>query len=303
MEVVNCNLCGNGYADIIYSATAHKVGSQGGYACTNNAYGEYYQVVRCQQCGLFFCSPRPSSADLKSQYSKLSDDLYKQELSSRVLTFKRNLAHLAQYKKRGDLLDVGCSLGVFLSEARKKGYSVAGVEPSLWCVQQAKDLFRLDVCQGTDRDLNQFGRKFDVITLWDVLEHVPNPLKTLKRCKEALKNGGILAFSTVDIGSVYARLMGKRWPWLMRMHIYYFDKTTIKKYLNKVGLNLIEIKKYQHTVSLNYLLYKLKKISIWLYWLTKLIKRTILFNQNIYITFGLGDFMEVYARKDSGAKN
>lgn len=294
----NCNLCHSHQVKVIYPATVVRRRQAGlDYACTNAGHGEYYQLVRCSQCGLYFSSPRPKAADLENEYSNLTDDLYKQELSGRIITFQRNLAHLVRYQPRGDLLEIGCSIGSFLNEARAKGYRVSGIEPSLWCVQQAKKLFRLNLLQGTDKDLTQFGRQFDVITLWDVLEHVDDPLATLKRCRQALKPGGVLAFSTVDIGSLYARVMGKRWPWLMKMHIYYFDRTTIKKYLEQAGLSLMAITPYRHTVSLNYLLYKLKRISSWLFRLTNLAKKTILFNQNIYITFGLGDFMEVYARK------
>lgn len=292
-----CNLCGSGRVKIIYPAVLKSKTSQFDYACTNAGHGEYYQLVRCRQCGLYYSSPRPDLSTLTEAYLHQTDDIYQAELPGRIKTFRRNLANLADYKKRGNLLDVGAAIGVFLNEAKKKRWSVAGVEPSLWSVKQAKKLFGLKIRQGTDKDLKQFGHRFDVVTLWDVLEHVDNPLATLKRCRQALKPGGILAFSTVDIGSIYARLTGKRWPWLMKMHIYYFDKTTIKKYLVKAGFQPIVIKKYHHTVSLNYLLYKLKEINIWLYWLTKTVKRTILLNQNIYITFGLGDFMEVYAQK------
>lgn len=290
-----CNLCGGRSIKEIYPATVTN--SSGGYACTNDAHGQYFRLVRCSRCGLYFSHPRPTAAELAKEYSRLSDERYKQELAGRVLTFKRNLTNLAQYKSAGDLLDVGAALGVFVNQARKQGYAAVGIEPSWWCVKEAKKLFGLKLRQGTDKDLNRLGRKFDVVTLWDVLEHVDNPLATLKRLRRALKPGGILAFSTVDIGSGYARLLGRRWPWLMTMHLYYFDKTTIKKYLAKTGFKLLALKKYHHTISLDYLLYKLNKISRHLYWLVKTMKRVFLFNRNFYITFGLGDFMEVYAKK------
>lgn len=293
----NCNLCGSDSTRIIYPASLKSKTSQVDFACTNAGHGEYYQLVRCKNCGLYYSSPRPNSADLETAYSKQTDAMYQAELSGRIKTFSRNLVNLSGYKKSGSLLDVGSSMGVFIDLARKQGWLVAGIEPSRWAIIQAKKLFGLRIRQGTDRDLTKFGRKFDVVTMWDVLEHVNDPLVTLERCRKVLNPGGVLAFSTVDIGSVYARLMGKKWPWLMKMHIYYFDKNTIKKYLAKAGFKLIAIKKYRHTVSLNYLLYKLKEINLWLYLLTKLVKRLILLNQNIYITFGLGDFMEVYAKK------
>jgi len=299
LKVVNCNLCKSKGVEVVYPATISKSGStKFSYACTNDGHGEYYQIVRCKQCGLHFCSPRLNSSNLENEYSKLSDDIYQKELGGRIKTFQRNIVNISRYKKKGHLLDVGCSLGSFLSEAQKKEWIVEGIEPSSWCIKKAKELFNINIRQGTYKDLNKFGRKFDVITLWDVLEHLDDPLEALVKCREVLKDDGILVFSTVDIGSFYAKIMGKKWPWLMKMHIYYFDKKTIKEYLKKSGLSLIKIKKYKHTIGINYLLYKLKKINSLFYFLVKFIKKTIIFNKNIYITFGLGDFMEVYARKD-----
>jgi len=294
----NCNLCKSKDLKTIHPSTIPKTDStKFSIACTSAGHGEYYQLVKCNQCRLYFSSPRPGAADLVSEYSKLSDDIYKQELAGRIRTFQKSLNNLLKYKSNGSLLDVGCSIGVFLSEAKKKGFKVFGIEPSSWAVKKAKTLFKLSIKQGTYKQVSKFNQKFDVVTLWDVIEHVDDPLDMLKKCKSVLKPNGVLAFSTVDIGSFYAKLMGKKWPWLMRMHIYYFDKQSIRLYLKKAGLELISLKKYHHIVSLNYLLYKLKKINSFLYFLALLTKKTILLNKNIYITFGLGDFMEVYAKK------
>lgn len=85
----------------------------------------------------------------------------------------------------------------------------------------------------------------------------------------------------------------------MKMHIYYFDKSSIKKYLKECGFDVLAIKTYRHTVSIDYLLYKTKKINRGLHFLVKLIK-IIFSNRNIYLTIALGNFMEVYARKRPG---
>ena len=109
-----------------------------------------------------------------------------------------------------------------------------------------------------------------------------------------MKEDGILVFSTLDIGSPCARILGRRWPWLMKMHIYYFDRDSIERLLKKAGLRLIEFKRYKHTVSMDYLLYKLKDVNRFLYALTKAFTR----NRNGFVTIWLGYFVEVYAGKD-----
>lgn len=298
LKDVPCNLCDAYNHTVVYPSTVapHDL-TKFECSCTCERHGEYYQLVRCRHCGLYYSSPRPDANMLKTGYAGVEDAVYQEEMGGRVKTFQRNLKNISRYKKGGALLDVGCSMGVFLSEAKKAGWDVVGIEPSAWCVQQGRRLLNIDARQGTDDDLRSFGRRFDVITLWDVLEHVDDPFKTLKNCKDVLADDGVLVFSTVDIGRIYAKFLGKKWPWLMKMHIYYFDRSSIRKYLDRAGLELLEIRTYRHTVSLNYLLYKFNSINRHFYHLVKFFKNIVFFGKNIYVTIGMGDFMEVYARK------
>jgi len=295
-----CNLCKSDDAKKVYKSTiTNRYDDHISFTCTNNRHSEHFQVVKCKKCGLYYCSPRLGMNNLARIYSNVQDTIYKEELNGRIKTFKRNLKNLSKHKSNGTLLDIGCSIGVFLSIAKKDGWEVSGIEPSSWCAEQGKKIFNLkdNLFVKDIKDLDKLNKKYDVITMWDVLEHLDDPMQALIICKETLKEGGILAMSTVNIGSLYAKILGKRWPWLMTMHIYYFDKSTIRKYLDKVGLDLLEIRTYKHTISLNYLLYKLKSINIILYTIGKFIKKFLLFDKNIYLDVAFGDFMEIYAQK------
>lgn len=298
---IACDLCGSNTYDVVYASTIdEKRGQKDGYACSNDQHGEHYRIVRCQVCGLVFCSPRPDVQEIESGYQEIEDVLYREQAEGRRRTFRRNLKNLATYKNKGQLLDVGCYLGIFLDEAKKSGWDVKGMEPSKWCVEQGIKNFHLDIRQGTYRDIRNFSEKFDVVTMWDVLEHVDSPMKALGIMREALKEDGLLVFSTVDIGSWYARLLGPKWPWLMKMHIYYFDRRCIRQYLEKAGFKLSKIKTYQHVVSLKYLVYKLKRINKILFFAANGIYQILhFFKKEIYITVAMGDFMEVYAQKSS----
>jgi SAM-dependent methyltransferase len=248
---------------------------------------------------LHYVSPRPVGAELADLYAEVEDTVYQDEMDGRIRMFRRNVRNLNRHARKGRVLDLGCSIGVFLHLAKQDGWQIAGMEPSKWCVEAGRQRFGYgdEIRVGGYQDLASCGETFDAVTMWDVLEHVDDPLAALKSCGTALKPGGVLALSTVDIGSLYARLMGRRWPWLMKMHLYYFDRPSIRRYLDLAGFDVLEIRTYRHVVSLNYLRYKLRRIHSPAYHLLTFFQRILLFGRNLYVMVALGDFMEVYARK------
>ncbi|MBF0618902.1 MAG: class I SAM-dependent methyltransferase [Candidatus Omnitrophica bacterium] len=296
-----CNLCGSTRVLEQYPDTIGQNPGRGhSFACTNCGHGEHYRVVRCQECGLLFSSPRPDGNALEDEYQAVEDQSYvDDQTEGRSRAFEHNLDNLSRFKKNGDLLDVGCAIGIFLFRARARGWNVQGIEPSGWGVKRGRELFQLPLEQGTYKDLARFEKKFDAITMWDVLEHLDDPLAALKSCRVALKDDGVLAFSTVDSGSLYARVLGRRWPWLMMMHIFYFDRRTIRKYLEKAGFEILSIKAYQHVVSLKYLEYKLSSINGFLCCVIRVLRKVPLLS-GACLPVAMGDFMEVYAKKIEG---
>jgi len=73
------------------------------------------------------------------------------------------------------------------------------------------------------------------VTLWDVIEHLADPMREIQRAYRALKPGGLVVIHTMDIDSLFARVIGPKWPWLMEMHIYYFSQRTMAAMLEKAG--------------------------------------------------------------------
>lgn len=266
------------------------------FACTSPGHGEHYQVVRCRQCGLRYSSPRPNEERLNAEYHQVEDPMYERELEGRLTTFRRNLKLVETFCKAGTVLDIGAGMGVFLHLAQLNGWNVNGIEPSSWSAQKAKELYGLQIEVGGYGLAAQIHAELDVVTMWDVIEHVSDPLEALQVCNQVLKPGGKLIFSTVDAGSAYARFMGKAWPWLMKMHLYYFDRGTMAAYLRKAGFQTLQIRTYRHTISANYLAYKLRAIGgVWLPIAAGILDTRVLSAHQI--TFALGDFMEVVAVK------
>lgn len=226
--------------------------------CGATAYGPYRQrslphVVRCGGCGLVRVEEFPDSGRLAEIYSAeyfrndtsnvLGYADYESDRPFILRTAHRRLRKLEQLAPgRGRILDVGCAFGYFLEAARRRGWDVEGIDLSEHAVAYARQHLG-DAAVHTGQ-LEQAGLplgSFDVITLWDVVEHFPDPVEKLAYCRELLKPGGLLVLSTPDIGSPVARVTGPRWMGfkLADEHLYYFSRRTMGAMLERAGFAVV----------------------------------------------------------------
>jgi SAM-dependent methyltransferase len=301
MEYVRCNLCGADTTIVRYPCTIENRSAKGewtAYACTHSGYGRHYIIVQCQECGLVYTNPRLDPHDIVDTYKAVEDPLYLEERGGRVLTFERHLKPLERVAGLPDgrlLLDVGCYSGVFVEIAASHGWDAWGLEPSHWAVEQARAR-GLRVAQGTLDTADLPETHFDVVTMWDVIEHLTDPRKALERVHRLLRPGGLVVVHTIDIESLFARLMGARWPWLMEMHVYYFSRRTLRAMLEKCGFEVISDRPQGRYLRLGYLANRVGALmpvvgrpAEWL--VTKLGLR------GVAIPIDLGDLFTAYARK------
>jgi len=211
-------------------------------------------IWRCRSCGLLFQWPRPDEATLLARYAAVEDPLYLAEKENRRLTFRRALAHLGPPAGRR-LLDVGAYCGLFVGVAQEAGFRAEGIELSRWAVAQARAQ-GLVVRNESIEEHARSGTRYDLITMWDVVEHLSHPRRDLAACLGLLRRGGQLHLSTIDARSFLARGLGRRWPWLMEMHLIYFDRKTLPALLEQTGFRVLSRRLYTHTVSVDYLLRK-----------------------------------------------
>jgi SAM-dependent methyltransferase len=221
-----------------------------------------YEIVKCAACALVFVANPPADSDIRAMYSFASGyhaDLADQESPANVKFIgnaKRYVRLLASYRDAGRILDVGCSAGVFLEEARACGWHAYGVELSddTAAVARAKGL---NVVTGTLEDAKFPAKFFDVIALWDVLEHVRDPVGTLSLANELLVPGGILALSTPNVEGIFPRLslraarLTRSWPHPEPpYHLVQFSKKTIGDALHLARFEVLDI--LDHRIPLGY---------------------------------------------------
>ena len=210
------------------------------------------KLVKCPGCSLIFVSPMPGPAVLKDIYEahyynnknslEMGYDNYSEEETNIRKTALKRLKYIERYAKKGKLLDVGCAFGFFMDTARKNGWDVSGIEISRVAIEHALKI-GLNVTEGNIDIMDLPGEKYNLITLWDVVEHLTKPKEVLVKLRQRLDKGGILVLSTPDIGSIPARLTGGKWIGFKspREHLWYFSKTTISKLLAETGFRVKKV--------------------------------------------------------------
>jgi SAM-dependent methyltransferase len=226
--------------------------------------GITHQVVRCHSCGLVFLDPLPKDEEIEARY--LDPNYPLSAYFKHMAAGYEHRAEVEPYQKglelaecllggQGRVLDIGCSTGVFLDLARKRGWETVGVEISPHFVAYARSTFGLEVYQGRLRDQNFKLESFDLITMWDFLEHVRDPLWYLKEAYRLLREGGLVLVLTPNEHSLLKkttflshRATLGRWGYAVGVvydlhHLYYFSDRTLKELLARAGLKVLHIRK------------------------------------------------------------
>lgn len=238
-----CNLCD-------YPAGAARFSKDG------------FDLVQCGACGLWYVSNPPSAVELARLYS--FDAGYHADLAADTASAAfhageavRNLRLLERHATSGRLLDVGCSSGLFLKAARERGWRVQGLEYSADSSRIARDVHGLPVKTGELSSETFEPGSFDVLTMWDVIEHVPDPLTTVRNAARLLAPGGLLVIKTPNVDGLYPRvslrLADRLGFWGHPEppgHLYQFSVRTLKRLVARAGLEVVNV--YHRRIPLTY---------------------------------------------------
>lgn len=263
LEDVQCNLCGANDYSVIYPARYDSHETSEDIMASFRSSGDEIlsdQLVRCNQCSLQYLNPRLKHNLILEGYSSGTDENFVSQAAAREKTFAKCLDIIEkQQPTRGRILDVGTAGGSFLHVAKTRGWSVLGCEPSKWLCQWAKDHYGLELTPGTIFDMSIEDNSLDVVTLWDVLEHTPDPRKVLQECHRILKPKGLLVVNYPDIASSVAKMMGRKWVFLLSVHLYYFTVSTIVAILQQLGFDIIRRQKHWQSLELDYIFFRMTK--------------------------------------------
>lgn len=164
--------------------------------CSNNkicVVDDISKLAECLECGYVFDNPRPTPQEISEYYSRASQyDNWLAVRPERELLWRRRLNKLLMHDVRGDLLDIGTGIGQFLAVARHNFSTLTGTEISASAAQIARDLYGLDVINDALEHIDFGESRFDIVTLFHVLEHVHDPAAVVKKCHDLLRDNGIL---------------------------------------------------------------------------------------------------------------
>lgn len=157
------------------------------------------------------------------------------------------------------LLDAGCGPGFFVQAASSAGFEAHGVEVSEYAVKYARETLRQHVWQGQVRGGDLGPGPYDVVTMWDVIEHLPDPADALRAVAGVLPNGGVLLLSTGDVGSLVARLSGAKWHlYTLPEHLWFFNRRSLELLLRASGFDVLECRYEWGWYTLRYLVERLE---------------------------------------------
>lgn len=214
----------------------------------------HYRMVTCNACGLVRSDPVAGEELLAKLYESSSFD-YGQEVESLQATYGRALSWLeARSPRREALLEIGCGNGFFLQQARRQGWrEVRGVEPSADAVGKAPPELDGAIVQDMMRGGLFAPESFDAVCLFQVLDHISDPVALLEECIAALRPGGHILALNHNVRAVSARLLGERSPIVDIEHTYLYSPATMRALFAKAGFIEAEVRSVRNTYSLAYL--------------------------------------------------
>jgi len=211
---------------------------------------EKFTLYKCNICGLVHTTPVPSLSKLSDYYASeeyISHSGKKTNLIGKVYLRVRKYTHARKYRlvnkySRGrSILDIGCATGEFLNFCSARGMTVTGIEPNPKARNYAVSQYHLDVKDEQEIELLKSG-SVDVITMWHVLEHVPDLNRRMKDLSRLLKEDGTAFIALPNHSSFDAEYYGEYWAaWDVPRHLYHFDRTSFRHLAEKHNFIVTDI--------------------------------------------------------------
>ncbi|MAE74669.1 MAG: hypothetical protein CL675_11285 [Bdellovibrionaceae bacterium] len=250
---VPCPVCGSEHKKPFLEPWENVTDPKALYGAASGIRGTQ-KIVGCIDCDMIYESPRYPEKVILEGYMSSEEGGHDSQYHMRVRSFYKALEKNKKYlpPKGAKVLDIGTAGGGFLDAATKFGYDAHGLEPSAYLVESGKKR-GLQIEQGTIDNNNLVPESYDMITMWDVIEHVVDPKAALEEIHKLLKPDGVLLINYPDIGTWQAKLAGKRFWWILSVHLHHFTPKSIKDICQRAGFQTFRFKAYWQTLEFGYL--------------------------------------------------
>ena len=257
MEIeTKCAICGSfGNSELIYTATIDaNTFNYEVFSARRLPDRRHYQWVKCKECSLFRSDPI-WDIDLQELYSKSTFD-YSQELHGLKNSYRKIVLKTCPSPAGKSIVEIGGGNGFFLEEAQEMGFTtITEIEPSIPAFESAPDrlkpYFRVDIVrEGLINDDSE-----DLVVIFHVLDHLPDPLSILKLIHKMLKPGGSVCIAVHNVNSISATILKDKSPIFDVEHTYLYSKKTIRSLLTQAGFNEVRVRHYKNSYSLAYLVH------------------------------------------------
>ena len=208
-----------------------------------------FSMVECLGCGAIYQHPRPTPAAMgqfyPSDYQQYTPSVQTESWLRRIdrrYGLRKRCQVITRHVTHGRLLDVGCATGDFLSEMKRQpGWTVTGIEPSVFAARYAQRSVGVPVISGTLNDAPFASSSFDAITMWDVLEHVYDPRAVIAEAARLLRPGGVLVVNHPNLDSIDRRIFGRLWlGYELPRHLHLFPTELLHTLMGEYGLHEAE---------------------------------------------------------------
>ncbi len=219
----------------------------------------------CPDCSVIFQHPPPPPDEMLSYAdTEYQEGLYRDYVEAREMKlehFQHRLEQLLPRVRQGRLLDIGCSCGYFMEVAAASGFEVEGLEFSRAAIAAADPSVRPHIsCSSVDAFTS--SQSYDLITAFDLIEHVPRPKDFLRKIRNLVAPGGCLVMTTPDAGHFLRQVMGSSWPMLQPMqHLTIFSRRGMRLALEEAGFGDISFERATKTITYQYLTDQLRTLT------------------------------------------
>ena len=294
-ELVKCPLCKKNNYEVIINSQKKKEFTKSYIKNVFNSSSSVFddQVVKCKNCKFIYLNPRIKQKIIDKSYSFSKDRKFISQNKNRIKTFKNTLTLISNQIDFSNkkILDIGSGGGAFLKACKDRNITAEGIEPNKWLVNYSKKKYGINI---STKNLNKINKTYHIVSLFDVLEHIPNIKLTINKIYKLVKKDGFLIINVPDHNSLARKILKKNWPFYLTVHLHYFDKKSLSKLLDK-KFKLFYSKSYWQVLELSYVLERGSKY----FRILKMLNQIIIFLGlgKISLKYNMGQTLFIFKKK------